>query len=275
MKKTTVIVLSLLAAGCFHDGGKTADASASPDSADSAAVEGPIVAEVNGVQIPESRLSVYAPVAAGEDRATIIENIVSSELIAQTARKAGLHLRPDIAEQLRVAEQTVLGRAYARDFIDNHPVSEEAVAAQYEEIKAETAGQSEYRTAHILVAEEELAKDLYEQVAQDGGKFSELAREHSQDPGSASQGGELGWVNPRALVPEYAAAMEDTAPGELAAAPVKTQFGWHIIRVDEKRPLSPPPMSDELRHGIEQSVRAELFAARLRELRDAADIVIH
>lgn len=266
MKKTAVFVLSLMAAGCFHD-------AAQEETAEAASDAGAIVAEVNGVQIPETRVRIYAPAAAGQDRDTIVDNIIAGEIIAQAARAAGMHLRPETAEELQVAEQTVLGRAYTRDFIDKTPVSAETVSLRYEELTSEFAGRHEYRTAHILVEDEALAQDLHSQLAADGGKFAALAREHSRDPGSAAQGGELGWTDSRALVPEYAAAMEATAPGELAAAPVRTQFGWHIIRVEEKRPLTPPPMNDELRHNIEQSVRAELFSAHLQELRAAADIV--
>ena len=268
MKKTATIILSLMAAGCFHD---------SPDESGetNATVSGAtIVAEVNGVPVSELRISIYTPAAAGADRQTILDNIISSELIAQAARKAGMDSRPEIAEQLQIAEQTVLGRAYTLDFIENNPVSEDDVAQRYEEMKSEIADTNEYRTAHILVEDESLAKDLYAQVAEDGAQFAELAKQHSLDTGSAANGGELGWTDPRALVPEYSDAMQNTAPGELAAAPVRTQFGWHIIRVDEKRPITPPTLNDELRHNLEQSIRAEMFSVHLKTLRDNADIVI-
>lgn len=269
MKKTTILILSLFAAGCFHDSAKTeegAEVAQTPGT-------GAVVAVVNGAEIHESRISAYAPVSGGQDRDAILENVITGELITQEARKAEIHLRPEILEQLQIAEQTVLGRAYTQQFIEDNAVPEETVAARYEELKSELSGRSEYRTAHILVSDETLARDLHAQISADGGKFAELAKEHSQDPGSAARGGELGWTDASALVPEYAAAMEQTAPGSLAAAPVQTQFGWHIIRVDEKRPVAPPPLNDELRHNIEQSVRAELFSVHLEELRAAADIV--
>ncbi|MGI9298001.1 MAG: peptidylprolyl isomerase [Gammaproteobacteria bacterium] len=269
MKKTAILALSLLAAGCFHDSAKTGE------GADSAQTSGggEIVAVVNGAEISETRISVYAPVAGGQDRETILDNIITGEIIAQAARDAEMHLRPEIAEQLRIAEQTVLGRAYTQEFIGENPVAEATVSLRYEELKSDLSGRSEYRTAHILVDDEELAGDLHAQISADGGKFAELAQEHSKDPGSAARGGELGWTDSSALVPEYAAAMEQTKPGALAVAPVRTQFGWHIIRVDEKRPLTPPPLNDDLRHNIEQSVRAELFSVHLEELRAAAEIV--
>lgn len=280
MKKTVILILSVLAAGCFHDAAKQDGTTAANDTESMSMSEssggGEVVAIVNGMEISDLRISVYAPAASGQSPESILENIITGELITQEARKKEMHLRPEIVEQLRVAEQTVLGRAYTQEFIDNHLISAETVSLRYETFKAELAGQYEYRTAHILVQDESLAQDIYTQIAADGGKFAALAEEHSKDPGSAAKGGELGWAESRALVPEYAAAMEQTEPGNLAAAPVQTQFGWHIIRVDEKRPLPPPPpLNDEVRHNIEQSVRAELFSGHLDELRAAADIVLN
>lgn len=270
MKPASLVILFstvLFAAGCV-DENKSAEG-------DSYSVEGKgrIIAVVNGSEIPELRISVYSPVAGAQPPEAVLENIISSELIMQAARKQGMHKMPDISEQLKIAEQSVLGGAYTQNFIATHPVSEETVAARYEELRQSLEGQNEYRTAHILVEDEALAKDLHAQISADGGKFAALAGEHSIDAGSARQGGELGWTEPRALVPEYAAAMQQTEPGALAPAPVQTQFGWHIIRVDEKRPLSVPALDGELRHNIEQSVRAEMFSQHLEELRTAAEIV--
>ena len=268
MKKTMILILSVFAAGCFHDG-KTEKKSA----ADSVSGSGEIVATVNGEEIFESRISVYAPAAGTTDREFILDNVISGEVISQAARAAEMHLRPEIAEQLRIAEQTVLGRAYTEEFLAANETSEATISLRYEELKSELSGRSEYRTAHILVGDEELAKQLHSQISADGETFAALAEEHSQDPGSAAQGGELGWADSGALVPEYAAAMQQTEPGNLVPAPVQTQFGWHIIRVDEKREVAPPPLNDDLRRNIVRAVQAELFSAHLQELLDGADIV--
>ena len=271
MKKTAILALSIFAGGCFHDAARQAEGESDAAPAPAA---GEIVAVVNGMEIPEMRVDAYAPFSGGQSREAVLDNVIVSEIIAQAALAAEMHLRPDIAGQMQVAEQTVLGRAYAQEFLLQNTVTAEAVSLRYEELKSEFAGHSEYRTAHILVEDESLAQELHARIAADGGLFSELAREHSKDSGSAENDGDLGWADPRALVPEYAAEIERTEPGALAAAPVKTQFGWHIIRVDEKRPLSPPPLDDNLRADIEQAARAELFSAHLEELRAAADIDI-
>ena len=263
---------ALALAGCNHDAPKTDAAETSASGETAAAVDGDIVATVNGTPIPSRRLEVYSPPGQNVNTAEVVENMITSELIYQAARAAKMHERPDVAEQLAVAEQTVLGRAYTQDFLANHSVSEEDVQARYAELQADLSGGNEYRSAHILVDDEALANDLHSQIVADGDKFAELAKEHSKDTGSATQGGDLGWLEPRVLVPEFASAMEAAEVGSLTA-PVQTQYGWHIIRVDEKRPLSAPALNDELRARIEQAARAELFSKRIAELRDKADIV--
>ena len=269
--------LAVLLAGCYHENGKTADSSAAESAAESggesAAAPGDIVATVNGAPIPKARIEVYASAGGGRDTEAVVENMITSELLAQEARKAGMDKEPEISEQLAVAEQTVLGRAYTQKFLAESPVDEEAVRARYDELKTRSEKQSEYRTSHILLEDEARAKELHAEIAADGGKFAALAQEHSIDSGSSGQGGDLGWVNPDALVPEYGAALAATEPGNLAAEPVKTQFGWHIIYVAEKRPVAVPDLNDDLRARLRQAVRAETFARHIEELRGKASIV--
>ena len=276
MKKIFIIAFTVLVAGCFEKTEtKTADAASTTPpvgevAAGESAVDGEIIATVNGVPISAARIAVYAPADAPNTEG-VVENIITSELIAQEARKAGMDKQPDIVEQVHVAEQTVLGRAYTQQFISDNPVADEKISQLYEQLKAEYSDKFEYRSAHILVDDESLAQDLHAQISADGDKFAELAAQHSKDPGSAANGGDLGWADPRELVPEYANTMQATAPGQLAA-PVQSQFGWHIIRVDEKRAINVPELNDEMRRRIQQREQAEQFTRHLEELRATATI---
>ena len=237
------------------------------------AADDDVLAVVNGVSIPESRLLLYAQNAEVNDinRDAIINNIITGEVITQAAKNSGIAERPDIREQMAVAEQNILGRAYVDDFFARNPVDEARINSRYEELTAEADGKSEYNIAHILVAEEATATELLEKLKDDPALFAALATENSQDPSSAANGGALGWLVPEALVAPFATAMTELEEGELSE-PVQTEFGWHIIRVDGQRTLQVPPLTDELRQRIEQGERAEQFAKHVEQLRGAATI---
>lgn len=284
MKKIVLILFgAALAAGCDQVNNDTGDASSSSPAAplisDTAAADTPedkIIVVVNGVEIPESRLALYAggaPITDG-NREEVIRNIVTGELITQAAKEAGFGDDPAVRSELILAEQSVFGRAYVTQFFQNHPISDEQVAARYETLKQELSGEKEYNVAHILVEDEKVAQDLLQQIQADGQVFEKLAGEHSIDPGSGANGGKLGWMQPQALVPEFAEAMKTLDSGELSPTPVKTQFGWHIIRVDETRDASPPELSDELRERIRQGEQSQLLNRHIEELRAKANIEI-
>ncbi|MGI9306356.1 MAG: peptidylprolyl isomerase [Gammaproteobacteria bacterium] len=273
MKQTTFFAVLAcffaLLAGCGEsEEAKTAEKSAENGAAASADAE--VAASVNGEPIPESRVSIYT--SGGAKRDAAIDNLITSELIAQAAKKAGMHEKPEIAEQLAVAEQTVLGRAYAEEFFGKAALDESKVQARYDELLAQFDKSYEYQSSHILVKDEAQAKDLYAQVSEDPEKFAALAQEHSLDTGSGAQGGALGWVGVDALVPEYGAALTATEPGNLADAPVKTQYGWHIIYVAEKRPIAVPDLDESMRQRLRQAIQAEEFSLHIEELRKKAEI---
>lgn len=267
MKKSALFICcALLAAGAqqFSSGGFAS------------AQEG-VVAVVNGVTIPSARLLAYVggrEIPANEQQ-TVVDNIIISELIAQAAREKGLDQSDAVRQQLAVAEYSVLGQAYVSDFFNNNPVEEERIKARYEELAEQAEGKEEYNVAHILVQDEALAGDLLGQLESNPGVFAELAKEHSQDPGSAENGGVLGWVVPQALVPPFAGAMQALKDGEFTAAPVQTDFGWHIIRVDGRRPLTVPPLNDDLRLRIQQEESALLLNEHLQEMREGAEVKLN
>ena len=252
-----------------------ASESADANNDDAEDKEEKIIAIVNGVKIPESRLQVYAQAGAPvDDRQQLIENIIASELMAAAARKQGYDSRPQVREELIVSQQAVLGRAYAGDLLKKNPVDDARIEQRYQELSAEFAGQKEYNVAHILVPEEEQAKDLLEQIKKDKAAFAKLAEEHSQDSGSAANGGVLGWVQPQSLVPAFGDAMQALEVGGITDTPVETTYGWHIIRVDDTRASEPPPLNDELKNRISQVESAELLTKEIEKLRENAEIEI-
>ncbi|MGI9337214.1 MAG: peptidylprolyl isomerase [Gammaproteobacteria bacterium] len=282
MKHKTLLIVAafaLVAAGCGEQpdtastGGGDKPSQAADATTTTAAANGEkAVAVVNGVRIPESRIAQYAS-AAGDipegQRLAIIENIINSELISQQAQKNGL--REELSQQIIIAEQTVLGRAYITKFLDANPVDEADLVALYETL-TQGANANEYNVAHILVDDEAQANALLAQVLASPDAFAKLATTHSKDPGSAQNGGVLGWIPPGSLVPPFAEAMQKTGKGKTYPEVVKTDFGWHIIRVDDIREADIPPLDDQIRGQLRQQAQAQKVAAHLQELADAAEI---
>ncbi|MCH9705251.1 MAG: peptidylprolyl isomerase [Proteobacteria bacterium] len=279
MKKSVLLFsVALLATGCQQEPDVSAKATtqSSVFVSDAVAADAPndIIAVVNGVDIPASRMTFYAQGNEINDnnRSVVIDNLITSELITQAAKKSGIADTDAVRAELIIAEQTILGRAYVSQFFEKHPINEERVAELYKEMSAEFAGAQEYDAAHILVEDEATANSLLEQIKADPSQFAALAQQHSQDPGSGTNGGKLGWVAAQALVPEFGQAMTALKDGEMTQTPVKTTFGFHIIRVDGRRDLEIPAINEELRERLLQGERAELFSQHITELRDAAEV---
>ncbi len=215
------------------------------------------VAKVNGVTIPQSRSDalVREAVAQGrqdnpELRNLVKQRLIESEVLAQEAVKLGLNKNPEISTQLDLARQTVLIRAYVNDVAKRNPPTEEALRKAYEQNKNQPAA-SEYKARHILVGTEAEAKTLITQI-NGGADFAKLAAEKSRDEGSKGQGGELSWSPVNSYVRPFAEAMVQLKKGAMTAAPVQSQFGWHIIRLDDKRALSYEALKPQLQHFVQQ-----------------------
>ena len=236
-----------------------------------------VIATVNDVAIPKSRVDLYIGTQqlSATDRDNIVQNIITSEIILQAAKEKGLTEDARVKDELAIAEYTIIGRAYVEDFFDGKVVDEAVINSRYEEISAQAQADGEYNVSHILVGDEALANDLLQQLKDDPDRFAELAGAHSQDPGSQPKGGNLGWIAPQALVVEFSDAMKALDEGEMVDAPVKTQFGWHLIRVDGKRKATAPPLTTELRQNIEQLERAELFNQHIETLRKSAKVKVN
>ena len=167
-----------------------------------------------------------------------------------------------------LARQGVLIGAYLNDYVRSHPVTEDQIKKEYENIKAKL-GNKEYKARHVLVEKEDEAKAIIEKLKK-GEKFEDLAKA-SKDPGSKDRGGDLGWANPASFVPPFSAAMTKLEKGKFTETPVKSDFGWHIIQLDDTRDLKLPTM-DEAKGQISQQLQQRMVQKHIEELRAKAKV---
>jgi len=199
-----------------------------------------------------------------ELRNAIREELNTRELLAREAKKANLDKNPEIKQQMDLAGQTVLVRAYVTDWIKKNPIPDADLRKEYDAIKAQM-GDKEFKVKHILVEKEDEAKDVIAQL-QKGGKFDELAKARSKDPGSKDRGGDLDWNAPGGFVKPFSDAMIATPKGKFTATPVQTQFGYHVIFVEDVREAKVPSF-DEVKPQLQQRVQAAHLDKYFRELR--------
>ncbi|MEW9898307.1 peptidylprolyl isomerase [Chitinivorax sp. PXF-14] len=263
MKLTSRLLAALLA-------GAIATAAVAADPAN--------VAVVNGVAIPQAKLDAQlkAMVARGQKdspelRNAIKDSLITGALVEQEAVKKGLDKTPDVQAELEVARQSVLFRAYVQDYIKGHPVADADVKAEYDKFKAAQSQQGkEYRARHILVKDEKTAKDLLSQLKK-GAKFDQLATKYSEDKGSAAKGGDLDYSNPGNYVKPFADALTKLQKGQITAEPVKTEYGYHIIKLEDVRE-SPVPSLDEMKPQIAQFLQQKQLESLMRDLRGKAKV---
>ena len=189
------------------------------------------------------------------------------EIFMQEAEKRGINATPEFRNQRELARQTVLIRDLFSDFQKKNPVTDAEAKAEYDKFKAQASG-TEYRARHILVEKEEDAKALIAKIKA-GEKFEDLAKANSKDTGSAENGGDLDFAKPESYVPEFSAALTKLKKGELTQEPVKSQFGYHIIRLDDTREAAFPAF-DEVKAQIKQRMEQVKLQAYQEELRTKA-----
>jgi peptidyl-prolyl cis-trans isomerase C len=196
-----------------------------------------------------------------ELRQALRDELNTRELVVREAKKQGLD--KTLKTEMDLTAQTVLVRSYVTDYAKAHPISDAQLHAEYDKIKA-SMGDKEYKVRHILVENEADAKDIIAQL-QKGEKFEKLA-ERSKDTGSKANGGDLDWNSPSNFVKPFADAMVATPKGKFTTTPVQTQFGWHVIEVDDIREAKIPSF-DQVKPQLEQRMQAQVVDQYLRDLR--------
>lgn len=222
------------------------------------------IAIVNGKAVPKSRVEALLQQATrqGQPKTPELEQqvrdeVVLREMFMQEAEKRGLAASPDFKSQMEFARQSILIRELFADYTKKNPVTDADIQAEYDKFKGQASG-TEYRARHILVEKEEDAKSLIAQI-KGGAKFEDLAKKNSKDPGSGENGGDLDFAPPNAYVPEFSQAMVKLKKGEMTETPVKSQFGWHIIKLEDMREAKFPPL-EEVKGQIQQRLGQQKMA---------------
>ena len=234
-------------------------------------------ATVNGKAISQSFVDSVAALMAKQAgqpvtpqlKEQIKKQMILREVVVQEAEKQGLLKNPQIQDQLQIDRQNVLIHAVLAAYLQKHPVSQAEIQAQYDKF-AKSFGHTEYEAQHILVPTRKEAEDVIAQLEK-GAKFSELAKKDSKDTGSAANGGHLGWSTPGNYVPAFASALMKLKPGQYTTTPVQTQFGWHVIKLDQARPAKPPTLQ-QLRPQIVEELQREAIQKYQQQLLAGAKV---
>ena len=230
---------------------------------------------VNGVALDTMQADIVRMDLAQRKRQSSDEQVrnflIDNELMAQEALRRGLDKAPEIQAVLELQRKDILGKALVEDFVKQHPVADERVKAEYDQIKAKT-GDKEYQPRHILVEDEKLAKQIIVSLNTKKKTFETLAKQYSKDS-SAKEGGDLGWLSPNNLVQDFATAMVALKKGEYTKTPVKTEFGWHIIKLQDERKLDFPAIEKVKNRIVSQLIQQDV-RKYLAELRATAKIEI-
>ena len=230
---------------------------------------------VNGKSIPKSRLdfivkqrSAQGQPDTDQTRRMILDNLITQEVVAQEADRKGYAKSADVRQQLELMRQQVLVQALIQDYVKTHPVKDEDMLAEYNKLKA-ARSDKEYKARHILVDKDSEANDIIAQLKK-GAKFEDLAKQ-SKDPGSKDKGGDLDWNPPGTFVKPFADALTKLEKGKYTETPVQTQFGWHVIQLDDVRQQPFPPY-DTVKQQLHSRLQEQEVQKYVNELRSKANV---
>ena len=234
------------------------------------------VAIVNGKPVPTARVEALAQQLAKAGRPVspemmgqLKEEVIARELFMQEAQRQGLDANDDFKAQMDLSRQAILIRELFGTFQKNNPVTDDEIKAEYDKFVAANSGK-EYRARHILVEKEEQAKAIIASIKK-GAKFEDIAKKQSKDPGSGANGGDLDWASPGNYVKEFSDAMVKLTKGKLLDTPVKSQFGYHVVRLDDVRDVKFPSI-EEVKPQIAQQLGQQKLMKFQEDLRAKAKI---
>jgi peptidyl-prolyl cis-trans isomerase C len=241
-----------------------------------AASSSPTLATVNGVAIPRQRLEIVVKqqVARGATdneqlRAQVREALINNELLIQEANRSGVAKKAEVQQQIDLTRQEVIANAVVQEHLRTHPVSDAEVQKEYERARVLT-GDKEYRARHILVSSEDDAKGVLADLRK-GAKFDEIAQKRSLDEGTRPKGGDLDWNVPSNFDKAFADAMVKLEKGKMTEAPVRSRFGFHVIQLDDVRPVNFPKL-DQVKQQIQQRITGQRVDNMIRDLRAKAKV---
>jgi peptidyl-prolyl cis-trans isomerase C len=248
---------------------------AAPDAMAQAASPPPRIATVNGVAIPKAlfdfvlreRTRQGAP-NNEQMRRSVVDDLINNQLAVQDAARRGIADDPELKAQIELARETLIYRAFVRDVLKDVTITDEQLRAEFDRLRL-LRGDKEYKARHIMLPDEAGAKNIIARLGK-GEKFEELAKE-SADSGSRDRGGDLGWNPPTSYVKTFADALVALEKGKYTRTPVQTEFGWHVIRLDETRPIKSETL-EEVRPRLTQRMQQQAVDNALAELRAKAKI---
>ena len=233
------------------------------------------IAVINGKPVPSSRADTMIKQLATQGqpdtpqlREMVKQELINREILIQEADKLGLSNTPEVKNQVEIARQSIAIRALVQDYLKKNPVKDSDIQAEYDKFKAQ-AGDKEYHARHILVDKEDDAKAIITKL-KGGAKFEELAKQ-SKDPGSANNGGDLDWASPASFVKPFSDAMVALHKGQITETPVKTQYGYHVIKLEDVRAAKIPSL-EEVKPQIAESLQQKKLQAFQEDLRKKAKI---
>lgn len=203
-------------------------------------------------------------------RATVVEKLISSEIILQEAQRLKLDKQPEFLAKEELTRRELLVNTYLQDYLKKNPVSEAETKAAYEQYKKEM-GDKEYSARHVLVETENEAKQIIAQLDK-GADFAKLAGEKSKDPGSQAKGGDLGWFPLGGMVKPFSDAVAKLSKGSYTKTPIQTQFGWHVVKLENVREMKAPTY-DKVKDGLQKQIQQRKLEKLLNELRSKAKVV--
>ncbi len=240
---------------------------------------GEVAATVNGTPISKASVDQVVMQQMGmgqpdtpETRKSIINKLAMQMLVAQEATKKNLDKTPEVADQIKLTQQSILANAFVQDYVKNNPVSDDTLKAEYDKIKPQLSG-TEYQARHILVANEAEARDIIAKLKTNPALFGKLAQQYSKDPGSKNKGGELGWFDARSMVTQFATAVAQLQKGKFTLTPVKTQFGFHVIQLEDTRTKEAPTF-EQVKPQLSKQVQEQNLRKLIDDMMTKAKIEI-
>ncbi len=234
------------------------------------------LAIVNGKPVPSARADVLADQVKRSGRQItpelekqIKDEVIAREIFIQEAQKQGLDATEDFKTQMELARQTILIRDLFANYQKTNVVTDEEIKAEYDRFAATNSGK-EYKARHILVEKEDQAKAIIAKLKR-GGKFEDIAKKESKDPGSGAKGGDLDWAPAGNYVAEFSQALAQLTKGKMTETPVKSQFGYHIIRLDDVRDAQLPPL-EQVKPQVVQQLQQQKLAKYQNDLRTKAKV---
>lgn len=269
LRATIALGLTLLAIPAWAQAAKPA-----------AAVNDPVVARINGFEVHRSDIEEAArnlPPQVKEQQAPdkiymgLLEQMIATRLMADAARKAKVQDEAEVKRHLQLGEDQMIAQVYVNQLMKKG-VTDQKLKAAYDKYVKDAPPREEVKARHILVPTEAEAKAIIEQLKK-GADFATLAKEKSTDPAAKTSGGDLGWFTKAQMVPEFADAAFKLKKDQITDTPVKTQFGWHVIKVEDRR-TAPTPTFEQVKQQLTDLVGREVLAEKMKELRTAAKIEV-